>query len=103
MDILKNWDMRGFDNMDKDKFEVNLEGNLKEDNDVVGDNSFYINGAITIPEGTDCEEFLDDMLLWLESKGACFFGGTSKVEDKEEAARQILKETTGIEWVDDNE
>jgi hypothetical protein len=85
--------------MDKDKFEENLE----EDKDVVGDNSFYINGAITIPEGDNWEEFLDEMLQWLESKGACFFGGTSKVGDKEEAARQILKETTGIEWVDENE
>lgn len=99
MDILKNWDSRGFNSMDKDKFEENL----KVDNDVVGDNSFYINGAITIPEGANWEEFLDEMLQWLESKGACFFGGTSKVEDKEEAARQILKDTTGIEWVDDNE
>lgn len=90
--------------MDKDKFKADLEGeNLEEDNDVVGDNSFYINGAITIPEDVEWEEFLDEMLQWLESKGACFFGGTSKVEDKEEAARQILKETTDIEWVDGNE
>ncbi len=104
MDILKNWDLRGFDYMDKDKFEDSLEEEtLEEDNDVVGDNSFYINGAIIIPEGADWEEFLDEMLQWLESKGACFFGGTSKVEDKEEAARQILQETTGIEWVNDNE
>lgn len=99
MDILKNWDSRGFDSMEKDKFEESLE----EDNDVVGDNSFYINGAITIPEGANWEEFLDEMLQWLESKGACFFGGTNKVEDKEKAARQILKDTTGIEWVDENE
>lgn len=58
MDILKSWDSRGFDIMDKDKFEEKLE----ENNDVVGDNSFYINGAITIPEGADWEEFLDEML-----------------------------------------
>lgn len=33
--------------MDKDKFEENFEGEtLEEDNDVVGDNSFYINGGI---------------------------------------------------------
>jgi hypothetical protein len=30
------------------------------------------------------------------------FEGTSKVEDKNEAACQILKETTGIEWMKDN-
>ncbi len=94
MVILKNWDSKGFDCMDKDKFE---------ENDVIGDNSFYINGAITIPAGANWEKFLDEMLQWIESKGACFFGETSKVEDKEEAARQILKETTGIEWVDENE
>lgn len=82
-----------------DKFEENFE----DDNEVVTDNSFYINGAISLPEGTDWEEFFDEMLQWIEGKGAYFFGGTKKVEDKEEAAQQILKETTGIEWVDDNE
>lgn len=82
-----------------DKFEENLA----DDNEVVTDNSFYINGAISLTEGTDWEQFFDEMLQWLESKGAYFFGGTRKVEDKEAAAQQILREATGIEWVDDNE
>lgn len=41
-----------------DKFEENFE----DDNEVVTDNSFYINGAISLPEGTDWEEFFDEML-----------------------------------------
>jgi hypothetical protein len=57
----------------------------------------YIKGAITLPEGVDWEDFFDELLLWLEDKGAFFFGGTEKVEDKVEAVYRILKETTGLE------
>jgi hypothetical protein len=45
----------------------------------------------------DWEDFFDELLLWLEDKGAYFFGGTEKVEDKVEAVYRILKETTGLE------
>lgn len=72
--------------------EQKHDDQIEQDDEVVGDNAFQINGVITMPKEVEWEEFFDDMLAWLESKGASFFGHTSIVDDKGDAAREVLRD-----------
>jgi hypothetical protein len=60
---------------------------------VIGNNAFSIDGVISILEGEDQEKFLDELINYLESKGAYFFGFTDTIEGeamREGKMREIL-------------
>lgn len=47
---------------------------------VIGENAFTIDGVISIAKGEDQEAFIDELVKYLQSKGAYFFGCTETIE-----------------------
>lgn len=75
---------------------IKVEGEIMyeiEGSSVIGRNAFSIDGAISILEGQDQERFLEELIEFLENKGAYFFGFTDTIEGeamREGKLREIL-------------
>ncbi|MEG0772800.1 hypothetical protein [Clostridium sp.] len=72
--------------------------NISRDS-VIGENAFSIDGVISIPEGVEEESFFEDLIKYLQSKGAFFFGFTETLQGeamKEGRLRELLS-VNGIE------
>lgn len=66
---------------------------------LIGENSFSIDGIISIPSGVEQEDFFSELIEYLQSKGAYFFGFTETLEGdamKEGRFKELLT-MNGIE------
>lgn len=73
---------------------MNLDRNL-----LIGENAFSIDGIISIPSGVEQEIFFSELIEYLQSKGAYFFGFTETLEGdamKEGRFKELLT-MNGIE------
>ncbi|WP_291576385.1 hypothetical protein [Clostridium sp. UBA4548] len=62
-------------------------------NELIGENAFSIDGIISIPNGIDQEEFFDNLIEYLQDKGAYFFGFTETLQGeamKEGRLKELL-------------
>ncbi|WP_017414049.1 hypothetical protein [Clostridium tunisiense] len=62
-------------------------------NELIGGNAFSIDGVISIPNGVDQEEFFDNLIEYLQDKGAYFFGFTETLQGeamKEGRLKELL-------------
>ncbi|MPM09539.1 hypothetical protein SDC9_55859 [bioreactor metagenome] len=73
---------------------MNLDRSL-----LIGENAFSIDGIISIPSGVEQEKFFSELIEYLQSKGAYFFGFTETLEGeamKEGRFKELLT-MNGIE------
>lgn len=73
---------------------MNLDRSL-----LIGENAFSIDGIISIPSGVEQENFFSELIEYLQSKGAYFFGFTETLEGeamKEGRFKELLT-MNGIE------
>lgn len=73
---------------------MNLDRNL-----LIGENAFSIDGVISIPSDVEQEDFFSELIEYLQSKGAYFFGFTETLEGdamKEGRFKELLT-MNGIE------
>lgn len=73
---------------------------------LIGENSIRIDGIINIPKEIDQDEFMNNLIEWLEkNNNSTFFGFTRSIEDEfdgEEEIKKILLHN-GIENKDKND